>query len=212
MTDQNSKLTHLKIIAKRYRNFNFCILHFDLKQCKSSGGFTLLEMLVSIGIFAVVIVSSISVILSIGGAQQKVSNTQNIQDNIRFTLELMTKEMRQGTDYTGQNCTGSQCAGILFRNFQGNVTGYCSENGVIKRTEGSPDCAAGSPMTSNDIQITKLLFYLLGTGCGPADGQPRVTIAISGRSTGPKASLESSFNLQTTVTQRIRDVGSCQGV
>lgn len=181
-------------------------------QKRKATGFTLLEMLVSIGIFAVVIVSSISVILSIGGAQQKVSNTQNIQDNVRFMLELMTKEMRQGTNYTGQNCSGDQCAGVLFRNFQGAVTGYCSENGVIKRMENSTECAGGSPMTSGNVIITKLLFYLLGTGCGPADGQPRVTVAISGRSAGPKASLESNFNLQTTVTQRIRDTGACQGI
>lgn len=172
----------------------------------SRPGFTLLEMLVSIGIFAVVIIASVGLLLSISEAQQKASNVQNIQDNIRFTLELITKELRQGNAYAGGGCSGDSCTAITFTNKQGQNTGYCLSGGVIRRFSTIIPCADGSALTGGNVSISRLIFYIVGEQSGPSDGQPRVTVVVSGQSASSQVELESSLNLQTTVTQRIRDL------
>ncbi|MBI2054994.1 MAG: hypothetical protein HYT39_02760 [Candidatus Sungbacteria bacterium] len=63
-------------------------------------GFTLLEMIVSLGMFSVLIIASIGVILGVSRAQTKTANLQTIQDNIRFSMELITRELRTGSDYS----------------------------------------------------------------------------------------------------------------
>lgn len=178
------------------------LLDFDLRI----PGFTLLEMLVSVGIFSVVVLTAISVLISIRDAQQKAGNIQNIQDNIRFLMEYMTKEMRQGSQYSGTGCILDECTGFAFVSAAGETVGYCLDNGIIRRTLGGAQCEAGSAVTSTNVEITRLVFYLVGETIGPGDGQPRVTVAMAGRSAIAKAKAESQFNLQTTITQRLRDL------
>lgn len=197
-----NQISKIKKRFQCYRNFEFCIFNFKSKK----SGFTLLEMLVSVGIFSVVVITAISVLISIRDAQQKAGNIQNIQDNIRFLMEFMTKEMRQGSQYTGTGCVLDECTGFSFLSATGQTVGYCLEASVIRRTVGGIQCSAGSAMTSSNAQITRLVFYLVGETAGPSDGQPRVTIAISGRSSIAKVKTESQFDLQTTITQRIRDL------
>lgn len=177
-----------------------------IKNQATASGFTLLEMLVSVGIFSVVVITAISVLISIRDAQQKAGNIQNIQDNIRFLMEFMTKEMRQGSQYAGTGCVLDACTGLSFRSATGQTIGYCLDASVIRRTVGGIACGSGSAMTSNNAAITRLVFYLVGETAGPSDGQPRVTIAIGGRSSIAKIKLKSEFDLQTTITQRIRDL------
>lgn len=169
-------------------------------------GFTLLEMLVSIAIFSVVIISSIGVLLSISAGQAKSSSAQVIQDNIRYTLELMTKELRQAGTYTPSSCNGSQCAVLTFVSASGANVTYCLSSGTVKRSTGSQSCATeGSPLTSDEVEITTLHFYVVGSQAGALDGQPRATIVLKGNSRTAKLAEQSSFSLQSTVTRRLRD-------
>ncbi len=185
------------------------------------GGFTLLEMLVSIGIFSVLIVSSIAVILSIGSAQTKTSNVQNIQDNMRYTMELMSREMRQGKNYQPFLCVGDVCEKIKFTKFEDEPdpgddevpVWYCSvvNDGVgeIRRWKQETDECQTSEnaevLTGREVDIRRLYFVVVGDDAESCI-QPRVTILLEGRSEDAKTELESEFHLQTTVTQRIRKI------
>lgn len=174
---------------------------FEISHTK---GFTLLEMMIATGIFAVVIITAVGAMLSLNQAQVKAQNIQNIQDNIRFTLESMTKELRTGMNYS--SCQG--CTEITFLKQDGvtNV-GYCLDNGVIRKfLPPTTDCTTGSPVTSAAVSINKLYFFVTGELPGPPDGQPRVTVVIDARSVNPTLQLDTSFDLQTTVTARLRDL------
>lgn len=192
------------------------ISHERLSSTKHKiSGFTLLEMMVSIGIFSVVIISAIAVLISISRAQEKASIIQNIQDNVRYTVEFMSKEMRQGKEYNPGNCgaildAGSgvqRCSKIQFTSSLGASVWYCFADGAVKRLEDAADsCEAdGVPVTAPDFTVSYFDLYVAGAAAGSADGQPRVTIVLAGKSNSPQAALETNFKIQTTVTQRVRD-------
>ena len=67
-----------------------------LKNRRLLTGFTLIEMAVATGIFAILVVSAISIMISVTKAQTKIQRVQTAIDNVRFSLELITKEMRVG--------------------------------------------------------------------------------------------------------------------
>lgn len=182
----------------------------------SNPGFTLLEMLVSVGIFSVLIVSSIAVILSISSAQIKTANVQNIQDNMRYTMELMSREIRQAKNYVPYLCSGDMCRKIKVTKFEeaGEVSvWYCwvagEHGGEIRRWKQTSDQCDTSPnaevLTGSEVNIQALGFLVVGEESNTCV-QPRVTIVMEGRSNHPKTILESEFQLQTTVTQRIRKI------
>lgn len=181
---------------------------------KSGDGFTLLEMIISTGLFSVLVVSVISITLGVSSAQIKATNIQTIQDNIRFSLELITKEMRTGGNYQLSAWCAPPGSEISFSTSLGEPrTYFWDEAGksIMRSTKSitGADCANAekvAPLTSEEVMIDKLFFYLRGQSAGPVDGQPQTTIVLRVRSRSPKFLLESSMNLQTTVTQRLRDL------
>ena len=172
----------------------------------SHKGFTLLEMLISTGIFAVVIITAVGAMISLNQAQVKATNIHNIQDNVRFAIEFMTKEIRTGTNFTVFGCNPSGCTEIRFTRQQGDNVGYCLSSGAMFRFILPSTCATGSAVTSSAVVINKLFFNVIGHTVGPTDGQPRITVTVEARSVNPTLRLETNFDLQTTITSRARDL------
>jgi len=178
-------------------------------------GFTLLEMIISIGIFSVIVIAAIGITLSVSNAQIKTANIQAIQDNIRFSLELITKEMRTGSKYTLTSICAGPGSEISFDTALDEKRVYFldSANKRIMRAKEmitTSDCDGSSkkaaPFTAEDVFVDRLIFLTTGNLRGPVDGQPRITILLKVRSKSPKFELESSMDLQTTVVQRFRDL------
>jgi prepilin-type N-terminal cleavage/methylation domain-containing protein len=166
-------------------------------------GFTLLEMMIASGIFAVMMILIVGAMLGISNAELKAGKTQSIQDNLRFALESMTKEMRTATNI---QVFGNDR--ITFTRSDGAEILYCIRSGAIqKRINGGNGCGVGqtSAVTDSSVTIEILRFEVTGESAGAADGQPRITVAIRARSTD--ANLATALQLQTTVTVRIRDAG-----
>lgn len=69
----------------------------------SNNGFTLLEMIVAVGVFAMLASLSVGSLLMLTGAQRKAASLQSIQDNLRFALEAMSKDIRFGDQYYCSN-------------------------------------------------------------------------------------------------------------
>lgn len=168
-------------------------------------------MIVATGLFAVVIIVSVGALLAIGKAQVKATNIQIIQDNLRFSLEAMTKEMRTGTDFVPDDGSAPRYQAIQFTHArpQGGppteTVSYCFENNAIVRHDDEVDeCEDdGFAVTDSSVIIDDLTFYVIGEEPGPDDGQPRITISLRAHSADP--ALATSFTLQTTITPRQRD-------
>ena len=171
----------------------------------SPGGFTLLEMIVSLGIFAALVVIAIGAVLAISNAHLKAVNIQSIQDNLRFALESMTKEMRTGSRFIlgAPLAIPAAYREVYFTRSDGVLVGYCLQNLTLVKVIGTTSCT-GSAVSSDDIVVEELVFYVLGAIQGPSDGQPRITVFLRARTENPK--LATTFQLQTTLTPRIRDL------
>ncbi|QQG45685.1 MAG: type II secretion system protein [Candidatus Sungiibacteriota bacterium] len=183
-----------------------------MKNHTKKQGFTLLEMIISIGIFSVLVIASIGVTLGVSNAQIKAANIQAILDSIRFSLELITKEMRTGSGYAatsyGAACGGASGSEISFTTALGESRTYylSPATKTIMRMTQTTNCVQAVPFSSEEVNIDRLNFALSGSASGPNDGQPRVTLTMKARSKSPKYYLESSLDLQTTVAQRLRDL------
>src|SRR3989344_9208579 len=75
--------------------------HLDSKSGK--GGFTLIEMIVSIALFAVVMTVAVGALLSLTGANEKAQAPQSVMNNLNISLDSMVRNIRMGRDY---RCVG----------------------------------------------------------------------------------------------------------
>lgn len=176
----------------------------------SQRGFTLIEIMVSLSVFIIIMTISLGSILSILEAHDKSETKKTAMDNLNFALESMSRTVRFGTNYyCGETATnppppmdcqaGAQA--LTVKASDGTLVVYSLSGGrMMKKVNES-----SAPVTSSEITITRLMFYVFNSGLLPDVGQPRVIMVISG-TTGNKVSTQSTFNLQTMMSQRKLDI------
>lgn len=185
-------------------------------------GFTLVELLVSLALFSIVVVVALGAILTISDANRRVQKNRAVMDNINLAMDSMSRNIRLGRNYFcadasptlpiyGSAITNSQSCpnggtylafedqygstsnnndqGVYyFDSTQKKIMYYAYDSGGIP-----------APLTSNELEITSLKFYVTGTTAGQ---QPKVTIVLSGVTALGKGLKPVEINLQTTVSQR----------
>lgn len=169
----------------------------------------MLEMIVSLGIFSTAILIILGSILSISDAQKKTISLQTVEDNLRFAVDMMSREIRTGFVY---NCEGGSSASscpagssIFAFDSVGGARIIYRWNNVNKSIEESEDGGLTYyPITGSDLKIEKLTFHVFGAENLDLN-QPRVTMVIKAFAGEEKIKTRSEFNIQTTVTQRELD-------
>ncbi len=187
-------------------------------------GFTLIEVMVSVAIFATVMVMSLGALLAMSESNRRVETMKSVINTLNFALDSMSRTIRTGYNYqcnptspssadtTPTNCATAQTK-FAFMDSDSNSVFYCL--GTVP-TSGSPSCSTTGtailhaeeggtlmPITSKEVVIQALKFYVVGAPTGD-DIQPKVTMLVSGY-VDVTATQRSTFNLQTSVTQRIYD-------
>ena len=87
---------------------------------KNKHGFTLIEIMVSLGIFAIVALVAVGAFLKIIDANKQSQALQTAMNNTNFALESMVREMRVGKNYTCFD--GSSIAPSLGAQLSGTVS------------------------------------------------------------------------------------------
>lgn len=181
-------------------------------------GFTLIEILVSVAIFAVVMVIALGALLSVSVSDRKAESLKAVINNLNFAMDSMARAIRTGYNYNCNSSTGGNCtlggSSLYFTPANGgsqeayrlDTSGCTNGVGCIERsTDGG---ATWSAITAPEVIIanpSNRLFYLIGAPEGSNDNvQPKVDIVISGY-VQISASQQSAFHLQTSVTQRLYD-------
>ena len=178
------------------------------KMVENNNGFTLIELMAAISIFSVVMLISMGSILSVFDANRKSQSLRSVMDNFNFTMESMTRTIRFGRNYhcgsSGDVTQPLDCPSPFWSDFLvvkdsngSEVTYKLSNNRIIRSIDGGQDYF----MTSPDITITNLAFRVFGSSPYPELLQPQVIVVVEGFA-GTKPGTQSSFSLETTVSQR----------
>ncbi|MCK9352396.1 MAG: type II secretion system protein [Candidatus Paceibacterota bacterium] len=204
----------------------------DLKL-KGRRGFTIIELVVAVGIFSMVFVSVSGAFISVIDSYQKVTNTRTNVDNLTTAIESLTRGAKTGTNFHCSSSSGNfdtpmDCAGggnyfsftnkniprppgrendpIVYR-FVPCVTppaAYCDR---IQRSDDGGSTYYPVTVAPPAITIQSVKFYVIGSDPFPNEVQPQAIIVLRG-TVGVKPKIVVPFSIQTTLSQRALDVSA----
>ncbi len=158
-------------------------------------GLTLIELIVAMGIFGLVISMVFGIFVLAITSQRRIIALRNVEDNIRFTVESMVREVRTGRNFSGG--VGS----LSFINAKGESIIYRLNGGIIEKS--SNGGASYSAVTGSETTVNYLNFYLLGQA--PGDGlQPRITVTMG--ATSQVGNQSANLKVQTTISGRFLQI------
>ncbi|MFA5013128.1 MAG: prepilin-type N-terminal cleavage/methylation domain-containing protein [Candidatus Paceibacterota bacterium] len=194
------------------------MINFFKNIKKSKKGMTLIEVLVSMSIFAVLSVSLVNLFTSAMNTQAAILQNQELINQTGYAMEYMHKALRMADRDVPGTCTGVANSNygadgtktlIKFLAFDYSAGGYrCMEfslsAGIIKvrKSTDATDDAFGSyiDLTSSKITVSTLNFAVDGDTVNI--GQPKVTIMVDAVSTSKRVNPIPRLTLQTTASQR----------
>jgi type II secretory pathway pseudopilin PulG len=186
---------------------------------RQEAGFTLVEMIVAVGLFTVVMLISLAALLALVDANRKARAIESVMNNLNIALDGMVRNMRMGSEYhcgagdvtQTQDCAtvpGSSVAFLRFGGTSGNVDDYFiySFNPTSRRLERKEGVnATAYAVTAPEIEIDDLKFYVIGTT--PGDGsQPKIVIVMKGTVGADRVRTRTTFSIQATAVQRVLDI------
>ncbi|MBI4225175.1 MAG: prepilin-type N-terminal cleavage/methylation domain-containing protein [Candidatus Sungbacteria bacterium] len=186
-------------------------MEHETRNTKHENGFTLIEIIVAVSIFALITLATVQIMLIVMRTQETITRIQAIQDNARFSLELITKEMRTGINYDANTPASTICTNngseIHFLSTSGQRVYYLDPNGSGKiyratsNVTAADQCINGAnnqfnEFTGDQVFIERLAFILHGQNPAITDGQAMATITMR---------VRPNLDLQTTIVQRVRD-------
>lgn len=184
------------------------MMKINLKQSKlmNKVAFSLIEVLVSVSLFIVIIMSSTEIFSLVIEGQRDAIASQNVQSSLKYFFEVTSKEIRMAIRSEGE-CgvpnddiffldTTINGQRLRFNNYYGECVTYelgVGANGVqrFKITRGE----YSGFISPNRISINNLRFVL------NTSGQPTVTINMNASAVG-RDKFKSEMDVQTTITSR----------
>jgi prepilin-type N-terminal cleavage/methylation domain-containing protein len=198
-------------------------------------GFTLVEMIVSLGLFAVVATVSLGALVHIVSANKKAQTLQSAITNLNFALETMSREMRVGSDYrcyfdtdnvtsftSGEACeidTHEQVAFHSSKTLANGSGGTCKAIIAYRFVDPSSGQIAfqkaeqqscGQTLGINDfsplISTGDVTLTNIRLSISPnTDAYPLFFIKVSGYA-GVREREKSYFDVQTAISPRLLDI------
>ena len=187
-------------------------------------GFTLMEMLVVMGIFAVVLTAASDIFLASNRAQRKTLSMELVQSDARYAMEAIVREVRSGTiDYSwyaanaplsGNGLSSAlaivdgQGDRILFyHSLAAEECGHADSCIMVSLNGG-----IAQPITPKGVSVRRASFYVRPTadpyafdhltGLYGSDEQPRATVSLEMDSDSVDPREKVSVFLQTTASTR----------
>jgi prepilin-type N-terminal cleavage/methylation domain-containing protein len=182
------------------------------------GGFTIIEMMMSLFIFSLIFGAVSSLFVSAIRSQSRALASQQILKETSYVIEYMGRAMRmaQKDDIEGGSCLpgdkvnfATTISGIRFKNYEGQCQeffrvcsgGICQLKEKKEKSDGT--LISENYLTSPNLDVVS--FNIGGGGWGQDDSlQPRVTMFLEIKKAGPGP--QPKIKIQTTISQRGLDV------
>jgi type II secretory pathway component PulJ len=180
-------------------------------KSRRAAAFSLVELLVAVTLFAVIILSSTSIFKMAIDSQRNSLATQNVQDSLKYFLEVTAKEMRMAQKNNGAcdvipsdqifYLTATTTGAVLnFKNYYNQcVSYYLAPDTTTTSTKRFKITRSGVSdfISPAAINLDALSFVLSAT----TSTQPRVTINIKAHALN-EAQFQSSLTIQTGISSR----------
>ncbi|MFA6315255.1 MAG: type II secretion system protein [Candidatus Paceibacterota bacterium] len=204
-----------------------------MKINNTQRGFTMLEMIVSLGIFTVVAVIAVGTLVKIVGLNRQAQTLQSSMNNLSFALESLSREIRMGTSFycssdldvdvssfSPRGCSGSNGRLLAFRSSKTAPDGgssvcnliysyrvvQVSSDPLLFKLEKAKQSDCGDTLTYHSILDENNIFLTDGNFnvYKGAGGYSWADIRFRGYS-GNRENELNYFNVQTSVSQRMAD-------
>lgn len=165
-------------------------------------GFTLMEVMVSVSIFAIIITIGIGSLLTIYSTLQKTRADQQVMDSLSYVMDTMTRRVRTGTEWSSPDGQTIRFRDQIEETTGGNMITYgvrpSSTTGemrlYVEEADGEYD------ITPENMTIDAFTVNLTGGTNGSDGGQPLVEFQI--QATIKNGKQETPLAIQTAVSQR----------
>lgn len=188
-----------------------------LNTMNTQKGFTLVEVLVAIGLFSIIVAIAAGGFITALRTQRQVAALIEAQSNASLAIEQLAREARTGYLFchdaggTGDgNCDATGPANTYsnldFYTAEGEHVCYSLVGGELQRSSGG-GCASGTgqSVTGENVSVKYLQFIVIGNQ-EDDHWNPRITILMGIAPSSSDPTLESDvLNLQTTVSARTID-------
>jgi len=156
-------------------------------------GLTLIELMVASAIFLVVLMIVVSIFLTTIKNQRSGFINQNLQDNARYLMEAMIKEIRMSEIYSA---TGNGYNLVIINQENQKVTYKFQSSKIIRHQTSKNDPGEGAPQEISSSQVNINGQFSVKK---QSNEQPRVTIVLR---VTPASASQPEIIIQNTVTSR----------
>ncbi len=164
-------------------------------SARTHRGFTLIEIIVSLGIFSVVAVIAVGALVRVTSANKQAQAIQSGVNNVSFVLDAISREMRVGTEY---KCSWSNSS-MLGTNNLIIAGAACDQNAIYE----SPMDTLISFTSSNTDGTTNLIYsYLFHT---VTSGTAQKIVIYKGEETAAIKGSSVVFNPVTSDSVNVSD-------
>ena len=180
-------------------------------------GFTLIEMMVAVGLFVVVALITTTALVAMSNASRQFEDSKFLMENVGLALDSISykaQQIRSSTKYycgavssynisIGLTCDSGDALIFRFDRGAGTFTDYLyqlSSDGYIGYNSQDDAIVPLTPLkrlTAPNVNITKLQFYVRN----PPNAKSRVTVYIEGEVRG-KNGTKTLFRIQRTISQQ----------
>jgi len=155
-------------------------------------GFTIIELLVALAIFSLVIVSMAAVAVSVIKSQRKGFVLQESQENARYILESMSKEIRMSKIISN---AGDGLSTLNITNSKGEDVDY---RFVSQKLQRQVNGGGWQDLSSANLEITGG-FYIRKSA---SPNRAAVTVVMQVESTTGQVEEQTEIHLQSTISSR----------
>jgi prepilin-type N-terminal cleavage/methylation domain-containing protein len=194
-------------------------------SCK---GFSLIEMMVAVSIFAIVMMIGVGALLSLMSVNRRAQAVNATMNNLNAAIESMSRAMRVGTTYycqtsitppapstlaSPQDCSSGGGLLFAFESSSGDPADDTDQvvyriNGTqIERSLASGQSGTWVALTAPEITISDFEFLVVGSAPLSSGNmvQPRAVMKIEGSAPLPGGDT-TEFSIQASVSQRLLDI------